>query len=144
LTEDTIIFTGSSEIKGFDNVNVYNPKGLKNTYEEVTFVKRYMKEKDLKSATFISEAPHSRRILLFGSIFGEDDFEFSVVGSKYDKWNKKYYYQNPDTKSYAFSELTKIFYNLFVYGVLEPLGLKENFDDSFSDEVRQLKSLVRF
>jgi hypothetical protein len=134
LKKDKIIFTGYDKIKNFDNVNIINPKGLKNTYEEVVYVKNYMKENGLKSATFISEAPHSRRILLFSKFFGDGEYQFNVVKSEYE-WDAQYYYKYPHMRAYVFSEITKIFYNFFLYGLLKNLGLKEQFENNFHQEI---------
>ncbi len=49
---NTIIFTGYTNIKDFKGANIVVNRNLQNTYEEVIFVKNYMKENGLKSATF--------------------------------------------------------------------------------------------
>ncbi len=134
----TIIFTGYTNIKDFKGANIVVNRNLQNTYEEVIFVKNYMKEHGLRSATFVSEAPHSRRILLFTKLFGMGDFEFNVVGSKYN-WDAKYYYKYQHMRAYVFSEVVKLIYNLFVYGVLDNLGLKEQFEKNFKQEITEGK-----
>ena len=135
---NTIIFTGYTNIKDFKGANIVVNRNLQNTYEEVIFVKNYMKENGLKSATFVSEAPHSKRILLFTKLFGMGDFEFNVVGSDYE-WDAKYYYKYPHMTAFVFTEITKIFYNLFLYGLLDTLGLKESFQNNFQEEILEGK-----
>jgi len=141
LNSDTIIFTNPVKIDDISDINFVQPKGLKNTYEEVTYVKKYMKKHGLKTATFISEAPHSRRILLFTKFFGEGDFEFSVVGSEFE-WDAENYYKYPHMRAYVFSEVTKLFYNLFLYGVLDSVGLKESFESYFKDDLKNGKKII--
>lgn len=141
LYGNSIIFTGTQKVNSFDSVNIINPKGLKNTYEEVSYVKNYMKEHGFKSATFVTEAPHSRRILLFSKFFGEGDFEFSVVGSEFD-WDAENYYKYPHMRAYVFSEVTKLFYNFFLYGVLDSIGLKESFESYFEKNIQNGKKII--
>lgn len=142
LKNNTIIFTGYQTVKSFSYINILKPLGLKNTYEEIIYVKNYMKKNNLKSVTFISEAPHSRRILLFTKIFGiGGEFEFSVVGSRFD-WDADDYYKYPHMRAYVFSEVTKLFYNLFLYGFLDNLALREGFENYFKENIQNGKRLI--
>jgi hypothetical protein len=141
LKSNTIIFTGYQKVEKVEGINNLNPKGLKNTYEEVLFVKEFMKENGLKSATFISEAPHSRRILLFATFFGKNKYEFNVVGSKFE-WDAENYYKYPQMRSYVKSEILKLFYNFFLYGFIDTIGLKDNFENSFKDDLKYNKKLI--
>jgi len=123
-------------------INIILNKNLKNTAQEVKYVKQYLLDHKLKNATFITEPPHSRRILLFTKIIsvdGNENFKFSVVGADYKNWNKERYYENKYAKNYAFSETVKIVYGLFVYGVLDKLGLLEWFEKYYSDELKKGK-----
>ena len=139
LESDTIIFTGNLEIQNIDDINIHQTKGLKNTYEEVLYVKEYMKKHNLKSATFISEAPHSSRILLFSDIFGEGDFEFNVVASEFNSDSKRYY-EFSHMRAYTYSEVLKTFYNIFLYGVADSIGFKDEFENLVSSIVDKQKS----
>lgn len=152
LESNYIIFTGIQKLDFIvneildSNINIEINKNVKNTMEEVLYVKEFIKTHNLKSVTFITEPPHSRRIKLFWDNFGLDmkDVEFKVVASRYDNWDKDLYYYNEYTKSYAFSEVSKIFYNFFVYGLLESIGLKDTFETYFYDEVKGIKHSIKF
>jgi len=161
ITKNTIILTGyvnsSRDIKQGKvvdkrmtylqkhldtSVNVILNKQLKSTAEEVMFVKNYLIEHHLKSALFITEPPHSRRILLLNSLIsikGDDKLAISIVASKYKNWNPTEYYKDKYTKNYVFSEVVKIIYALFAYGFLDKLGLLEWFIKHFDKEAHQAK-----
>jgi hypothetical protein len=87
-----------------------------------------MQKHNLKSATFISEAPHSSRILLFTKIFGKGSFDFSVVASEFN-WDSKRYYEFSHMRAYTYSEVLKTFYNIALYGVADNLGLKDEVEN---------------
>lgn len=147
LQKNSIIFTGvkslsSNVYKSFDKkINIIRIDSVKNTMEEVLFIKNYIKENHLSSVTFVTEAPHSRRIKIFWDIFGDDvkDVRFSVVASELKIWDSQNYYKNNFAKEYAYSEVVKLIYNLFVYGVLDNLGLKEQFEKNFKQEITEGK-----
>lgn len=138
---NTIIFTGYQKFEKIEGAYILNPRKLKNTYEEIIYVKSYMKEYGLKSATFITEAPHSGRVLLFTKFFGKDKYEFSVVGSKFD-WDAKNYYKYPHMRIYVFSEISKLFFNLFLYGFIDTIGLKDSFDSYFKDDLKYIRKII--
>ena len=118
LKTNYIIFTGTPSLnknitKSFDeNINIITNGKVKNTMEEILYIKEFIKEKNLKSVTFITEAPHSRRIQIFWENFGDklDDVSFSVVASQFDDWDSSTYYKNENSLKYAFSETTKLIY----------------------------------
>ncbi len=147
LEKNHIIFTGVSTIKkinlsNFDsNTNVIINGNLKNTMEEILFIKTYMKENNLSSVTFITEVPHSKRIKIFWNNFGEnlENVTFSVVASNFEKWNSSLYYKDKLSLKYALSEITKLIYNFFLYGILETFGLKEEFESTYKKELREMK-----
>ena len=99
LKTNYIIFTGTSSLnknitKSFDeNIDLITNAKVKNTMEEILYIKEFIKEKNLKSVTFITEAPHSRRIQIFWENFGDklDDVSFSVVASQFDDWDSNTY-----------------------------------------------------
>ncbi len=62
----------------YKNINFIINPNLKNTAEEIIYVKKYMKENNLKDVTFVTEKPHSRRILILVNLLGEKgDFKFA-------------------------------------------------------------------
>ncbi len=150
LQKNSIIFTGvkslsSNVYKSFDKkTNIIIVNNVRNTMEEVLYIKNYIKENHLSSVTFITEAPHSRRIKIFWDIFGDDlkDVRFSVVASELETWDSKNYYKNDFAKEYAYSEVVKLIYNLFVYGVLDMIGLKDQFEDNFQEEILEGKKEI--
>ena len=150
LKTNYIIFTGTSSLnknitKSFDeNIDLITNAKVKNTMEEILYIKEFIKEKNLKSVTFITEAPHSRRIQIFWENFGDklDDVSFSVVASQFDDWDSNTYYKNENSLKYAFSETTKLIYNIFLYGVLEKFGFKEEFESNYKKELREMKKEI--
>lgn len=150
LEKNHIIFTGVSSLNkniynNFDeNANIIVNGKVKNTMEEILYIKAYIKENNLSSVIFITEAPHSKRVKIFWDNFGEklDNVTFSVVASNLEKWNSKIYYQNNTTLRYAISEFIKLVYNFFLYGVLEKLGFKEEFESSYKKELREMKKEI--
>jgi uncharacterized SAM-binding protein YcdF (DUF218 family) len=147
LQKDSIIFTGVKSLnqniyKSIDRkTNIIIVDSVKNTMEEVLYIKDYIRKNHLSSVIFITEAPHSRRIKIFWDIFGDDltDVKFSVVASELKTWDSQSYYKNDFAKEYAYSEVVKLIYNLFVYGILDNIGLKEVFENNFEDEIKERK-----
>jgi uncharacterized SAM-binding protein YcdF (DUF218 family) len=150
LKTNYIIFTGTPSInknisKNFDeNIDIITNGKVRNTMEEILYIKNFIKEKNLKSVIFITEAPHSRRVQIFWENFGDklDDVSFSVVGSQFDDWNSDTYYKNENSLKYAFSETTKLIYNLFLYGILEKIGFKEEFESNYKKELLEMKKEI--
>ncbi len=150
LKTNHIIFTGVLSInkntyKKFDkNLNIITNGKVKNTMEEILYIKEFIKEKNLKSVIFITEAPHSKRIQIFWENFGDklEDVSFSVVASQFDDWDSKAYYKHENSLKYAFSEATKLIYNLFLYGILEKFGFKEKFESNYKKELLEMKKEI--
>ena len=120
-------------------------KTLKNTAEEVAYVKSYMLKHHLRSVTFITEAPHSRRILmLFSMISLSEDEHLSarVAGAEYKNWNRERYYEDIFAKHYAFSEVVKILYVVLKYEIFKPLGLLTWFEKTFSEDINATKKYL--
>lgn len=148
LKKKNIVFTGIPSLekkiyKRFDeNTNIIIEYKLKNTMEEVLFVKKFIKENNISSITFITEPPHSRRIKIFWEHFGEklDNVKFSIVASELKSWNSEDYYKNKINREYAFSEFTKLVYNFFIYGILENIGLREKFESTYKKELMESKN----
>jgi uncharacterized SAM-binding protein YcdF (DUF218 family) len=150
LKADTIIFTGVKQVKSIegkfdDKINIIINPSLTNTVEEVKYIKEYMIKHSLSTVLIVTEPPHSRRISLFAKIFkveNDGNLSIKIVSNDYKIWNSKYYYKNDSTKQYAFSEVIKTIYNLFVYGLLENLGLKKDFDNYFYEDVKENKGNI--
>lgn len=147
LQTNTVIFTGIKNIdeninKHFEKKEVIVNNSVKNTMEEILYIKKFLIENNLSSVIFITEAPHSRRIKFFWDYFGEnlENIEFSVVSSELETWDSENYYKNKINRKYAFSELTKLVYNFFIYGILENVGLKEKFESTYQKELSKSKN----
>ncbi|WP_421716489.1 ElyC/SanA/YdcF family protein [Arcobacter arenosus] len=129
----------------YKDLNIIVEKDPKNTAEEIIYIKKYMIENGMKTVTIVSEPAHSRRILLFSSFLsvkGDENLVFNVVGSDDKSWTKYNYYQNKYALNYALTELSKIVYGIFAYGILDKIGLLEFFEETFKDEIRELKKEV--
>ena len=149
LKSDTIIFTGVKEVKNIDNIfdkniNIIINSNLKNTMEEMKYIKNYMLKQNLSSALIVTEAPHSRRIMLFSKIINNNTKELTinVIASEYKNWDSEFYYKNKESRQYAFSEVIKIAYNFFVYGVLEKVGLMDTYNKYFHADIEENKEKV--
>ena len=124
------------------NARVVLNKNLKSTADEVTYVKQYMLKHHLNSVTFITEPPHSKRILMLFSMISlanDGHLNVKVVGDHYKKWNKNEYYKNKSTKNYVLSEVVKIIYAVFEYKILNPLGLLPWFKKTFNTDINSTK-----
>lgn len=147
FTGKNIIFTGVPSLdkyvyKNFDSkTNIIVNSKLKNTMEEVLAIKEFIKQNNISSVTFITEAPHSKRIELFWENFGENlaNVNFSVVASELKNWDKQNYFENKSSREYAFGEAAKLVYNFFIYGVLEKFGYKEEFEDIYQEQIDESK-----
>ena len=128
-----------------NNLNIIFEKDLKNTVEEVRFVKNFMKENNIKNVTFISDPAHSRRISLFFEYLTgiNGDFKYKVVGTEDKNWDKKNYYENKYSLNYALTEVAKLIYGFIKYGILEKLGLDKDFENYFDDELKEAKIMIQ-
>ena len=150
LKSDTIIFTGVKEVKNIDNIfdkniNIIINSNLKNTMEEMKYIKNYMLKQNLSSALIVTEAPHSRRIMLFSKIINNNKKELTinVIASEFKNWDSEFYYKNKESRQYAFSEVIKIAYNFFVYGVLEKVGLIDTYNKYFYEDIKENKEKAK-
>jgi uncharacterized SAM-binding protein YcdF (DUF218 family) len=128
------------------DINIIFEKDLKNTVEEVRFVKNYMKENNLSSVTFISDPAHSRRISLFFKYLtkiDDNNYSYQVVAAEDKKWNKNKYYENKYSLNYALTELAKLSYGFLKYGFLEKIGLDKYFENYFDDELKEAKIFIQ-
>ena len=150
LISNTIIFTGTKERKDIEkkfdeNISIIFEPTLTNTAQEVKYIKEYMIEHDLSSVLIVADPPQSRRISILKEVYNvknDQNLSFKVVSNDNRDWNVKYYYQNNNMKQYAFAEVIKIPYNLFVYGVLDSIGLLDIYYNYFYDYVRANKGKV--
>jgi len=107
---------------GISGENIVYAKKTRNTMEEILFVKSYMLEHNLKSVIFVSDPPHSRRIIVLAQSianYRRNGLSCSVVGSDVKWWDKKYYYRSLKALTMIVSELIKLPYNYCVYKVLK-------------------------
>lgn len=147
LTRKNIIFTGVPALdryvyKEFDSSTtiILKPE-VRNTMEEVLAIKDFVKENQISSVTFITEAPHSKRIEMFWENFGDklSNVNFSVVASELRDWDKVNYFENKSSREYALGESAKLIYNFFLYGVLQKFGFKEDFEELYQQQIDESK-----
>lgn len=150
LKSNTIIFTGVKKLKDIEkkldeNINIIIEPTLTNTAEEVKYIKNYMLDHQLSSVMIVADPAQSRRISLFTKVFNiknDENLSFKIISNDTKIWDSKYYYKNNTTRNYAFSELIKIPYNIFVYGVLDSIGLLDIYYDNFYEYVKKNKNIV--
>lgn len=132
--------------KSIENINIIHNKDLRNTADEIKFIKKHMIENSLKDVTIVSDPAHSRRIMFFSkliSVENDKDLSFKVVGTDDTKWDKKEYYKHNYSFIYAFTEVAKTIYGIFIYGILEKLGLDKDFENYFEKEIKEGKVLIQ-
>ena len=103
----------------------------KNTKEEVLFIKQYMKEHGYTSAMIVTDPPHSRRVNLLTSLVsteGDETLTFYMIGSDVKWWDKEYYYKSEQALTFVKNESMGIFYSFIAYGVLDKIGLLDEFE----------------
>ena len=157
---DKIILTGSligklskKDLNGFHKVkylkehsipekNIIYAKNTDNTMQEVLFVKNYMLKHHYRSVIFVSDPPHSRRILFLAKFVNNyDDVNLSsiVVGSDVQWWNRTDYYKDEEARRFVKSEMSKLVHNFIAYGILQKLELLEIVKDNFAPIINFLK-----
>jgi hypothetical protein len=117
--------------KNHPYISIIIEKDPKNTKEEVLFIKKYMKGNGYKSALIVTDPPHSRRVSLLISLVsveGDETMNFHIIGSDVQWWNSEQYYKNEHARSFVQNESIKILYSLFAYGILEKIGLLDEFE----------------
>lgn len=106
--------------KNESNINyVYHPY-VKNTFEELSFLKEYMKENGFKKVLIISDGYHSRRISILADFLDFEDtgLTYTISSANLKLWNKEKYYENTYSLKTAFSEFIKIPYNFIKYSII--------------------------
>ena len=79
-----------------------------------------MKENNLTNVTFVTEEPHSRRILILANILEKNNdksFTYKVVPNDLYYWSSNEYYKNKYAREFAFTEVVKIIFNITYYGI---------------------------
>ena len=150
LKSNTIIFTGVKKIKDIEkkldeNINIIIDPTLTNTAQEVKYIKEYMLEHDLSSVLIIADPPQSRRISILKEVYkvkNDDNLSFKIISNDLKIWDSKYYYKNDSSRRYAFAEGIKIVYNVFVYKLINDLGLLDIYYTYFYDYVKENKGIV--
>lgn len=92
---------------------LYAPE-LRSTREEVRYLRRFMKERGCTSALVVTDPPHSRRFALLWRLLGDGDATLHFVSSGVSWWERERYYDNATARHYAWTELLKIPYNLWM------------------------------
>ena len=109
-------------------------QNLKNTVEEVLFIKRYMLKNKMRTALIITDIPHSRRVKLFFKLFSiknDIPYHIKIIAGKDPNWNDALYYKKAISRQYALRELSKIVYGVFVYFPLYKTNLLFWYDKHF-------------
>jgi len=91
---------------------------IRNTMEEIFFVKEYMLRHSMKHALFVSTPFHTRRIKTLTDIVAKYDktgLHYTIVGA-YTWKNHLAYYKNKNTRFNVITEIKKLVYNLLKYG----------------------------
>ena len=117
--------------KHYPKLNVVIDEHPINTKEEVLFIKNYMKKHGYKSALIVTDPPHSRRVSLLTSLVdmeGDETMRFHIVGSTVQWWNKEHYYQDQQAIGAVKNESMGILYGVAAYGVLDKIGLLDEFE----------------
>lgn len=133
-TDDYMVYIGKHAPK---LKLIQHPK-IKNTAEEVRFIKKYMAEHHYESVIIVSDPPHTRRIKILTnliSVKGDEKFTYVFVGSGVAWWHRSKYYQNRSALSFALGEVLKIPYTYFYYGLMVKLGIK--WDESEYETLRK-------
>lgn len=150
LKSNTVIFTGTKERKDIEkkfdeNINIIFEPTLTNTAQEVKYIKEYMLEHNLSSVLIVADPPQSRRISILKEVFkvkNDENLSFKIISNDSKIWDSKYYYKNNTTRRYAFSEVIKTVYNVFIYKLINDLGLLDIYNTHFYDYVKKNKNIV--
>lgn len=113
------------------SVNLFQNKSLKNTKQEIIFIKKYLLKHKYTSAIIVSNTPHTRRIKILIhllKVHNDDNLKFYIVGSEEKWWNSAAYYKNKQARMFASREIVKILYAYIVYDLLKYIGFNEDLD----------------
>lgn len=125
-----------------DTNNIIHEKTVKNTIEEINYIKKYMTKKQYVSAIIISDPPHTKRIkYLLSKIDKSNDehLSFTIVKSDVSWWNKEIYYENKKAQMFALSEYFKLVYSYFIYEIAEPFGFVSFLDEIITPKANEIR-----
>ena len=133
--------------KGVDKEDIVFLTRTSNTMKEVVRVKEYLLARHLHKALFVSDPPHSRRIMFLAQViakYQQNALSCFVVGSDVSWWNRASYYRNKQAVRFVVSETLKLPSNYIAYGVLEPLGLYDMVKEEAGGILRYFKHKIRW
>ena len=114
-------FSEFLENNGLNRNNIINIKNISNTAEELTEIKKYLKQNNFKSVLFVTHPTHTLRIKLLANIledYEKEDIRINFVSADHTKvWSSKYYFLELESIKLVFSEYLKIVYNLIKYTI---------------------------
>jgi hypothetical protein len=125
-----------------DTNNIIHKRTVKNTIEEINYIKEYMIENKYTSAIIVSDPPHTKRIsYLLNKIHKLNDeyLSFFLVKSDVPWWNKEIYYKNKKAQMFALSEYFKLMYSYFIYEISEPLGFISFLDENITPNANEIR-----
>lgn len=112
-----LIYTGANyynrriyPLSGLAEIEIY--ENLKNTFEEINFLEKYMQKNNLKSVIIITDKYHSMRVFLFIKYL----FNFELLGLEYvivSSSDREFLY----TYKNSLLELFKIVFNFIKYNL---------------------------
>lgn len=156
LTGPLRVHVSNKDINGFVKVEYFKEHGVPekniihvgntgNTMKEVLFVKKYMLKHHYKSVIFVSDPPHSIRIMFlakFVNNFDDANLSCMVVGSDVKWWDRLHYYKDEEARRFVKSELSKLVHNFIAYEVLQKFGFLEFIKDNFRPLIHFFKGTV--
>ena len=131
LTGSTSLYKKENKITflvrhGIPREKIIFLKKTYNTMNEVLALKNFLLKNNMKSAMFISDPPHSRRIMLLVNTIAKykrSGLSCIIVSSGVQWWDKEHYYNSNKAIRFVTLELFKLPYNYLAYAVLTPLGI---------------------
>ncbi len=124
---------------------IHGKKNTGNTVREVMFVKKYMLSHHLHSVIFVTDPPHSRRVKMLAediANYKDAKLKFFVVGTDVAWWKKSTYFLERNALVFVASEMIKLPYNYFTYGILKKYGLLQFVKDNFKETFDKFKSRI--
>jgi uncharacterized SAM-binding protein YcdF (DUF218 family) len=122
--------------------NIIHEETVKNTIEEIHYIKEYIIENKYTSAIIVSDPPHTKRIsYLLNKIHKSNDenLNFTIVKSDVKWWDKKNYYKNKKAQMFALSESFKLIYSYFIYEIAEPLSFISFTDENITPKANEIR-----
>lgn len=136
-----VLFLNNQEIK----INAIHQKNLKNTKDEVLFIKDFMEKNNLKSAIIVSDKPHTRRIkTIIDYKISNENYSFTFVGSDLKWWNSNKYYKDKRSQVYAFYEFVKLLNAHFMYGFIEYFNLLDFYEKYVKEYIENFEKGINY